>query len=170
MKEASCSFNPASVTTSGTTTLTVSTTGPHTVGAVHRFPAPPSGLAPLAALLFALFAVTAGYLSRLAPDDPRLSGAPVEASLDAGRNLRRESSRPGRHGIAATAAHLKEQGLRYALLALLVLAGLVTACGGGGGSTTTTTDPGTPPGTYMVTVTASGGTITHSLNFSVTLQ
>lgn len=64
-----------------------------------------------------------------------------------------------------------------ALLGLLVIAMLVTlpACGGGSKSTTTTPppvqDPGTPAGTYNVTVTATGGTLSQQVGtFTLTLQ
>jgi len=58
-----------------------------------------------------------------------------------------------------------------ALLGLVVVALLVTvpACGGGGGSTHTQ-DPGTPAGTYTVTLTATGGSLSESGTFTLTVQ
>ena len=64
--------------------------------------------------------------------------------------------------------------LLAALLALMI-AGFVS-CGGGGGGTTnsstlsTKTDAGTPAGTYNLTVTATGGSDTHSITVPVTVQ
>jgi len=55
------------------------------------------------------------------------------------------------------------------LLALLVM---VPACGGGGGSKTPTPvqDPGTPVGSYNVTVTATAGSISEQGSFTLTVQ
>lgn len=44
------------------------------------------------------------------------------------------------------------------------------ASGGGGGGGGTPKDPGTPPGTYTVTVTASNGAFTHSASFTLVVQ
>lgn len=64
------------------------------------------------------------------------------------------------------------------LLSILFFAFMMTAvsCGGGGSSTGGggggggTTDPGTPTGTYTVTVTATSGSLTHTTQFSLTVQ
>ncbi len=61
---------------------------------------------------------------------------------------------------------------RYStLLGLMVVALLVTvpACGGGG-SPTHTQDPGTPAGTYTVTLTATAGSLSESGTFTLTVQ
>ena len=57
------------------------------------------------------------------------------------------------------------------VLGLMVLALLVTvpACGGGGGSSHQQ-DPGTPAGTYSVTVTATAGSLSTSGPFKLTVQ
>lgn len=59
-----------------------------------------------------------------------------------------------------------------ALLGLMVVALLVTvpACGGGGGGPTHQQDPGTPTGAYVVTVTATAGSISASGTFNLTVQ
>ena len=63
---------------------------------------------------------------------------------------------------------------RFLAMSLLIL--FTVACGGGGpssGSGTnnqTSADPGTPTGTYAVTITASGGSIAHSANVSLVVQ
>jgi len=60
------------------------------------------------------------------------------------------------------------------LLGLMVVALLVTvpACGGGGGGSKTQTvqDPGTPAGTYNVTLTATAGSISAQAAFTLTVQ
>ncbi len=57
---------------------------------------------------------------------------------------------------------------RYAAFAVLSLTCLIAAfgCNGGGSKT----NPGTPPGTYMVTVTATAGQLAHVIQFKVTVQ
>jgi len=62
-----------------------------------------------------------------------------------------------------------------ALFMLIVLALLVVvpACGGGGGGSKTPTpvqDPGTPAGTYNVTVTATSGSVISATGFTLFLQ
>jgi hypothetical protein len=61
---------------------------------------------------------------------------------------------------------------RSVLLGMMLLALLVTvpACGGGGGGSHHTQDPGTPVGTYTVTVTAAGGSISQQGSFTLTVQ
>jgi pro-kumamolisin-like protein/Big-like domain-containing protein len=61
---------------------------------------------------------------------------------------------------------------RSMLLGMMLLALLVTvpACGGGGGGSHPTQDPGTPAGTYTVTVTATAGSISQQGSFTLTVQ
>jgi hypothetical protein len=72
------------------------------------------------------------------------------------------TSRRGKHLILLTAV-------------ALLLVGL-PSCGGGGPATTGgggvggTWDPGTPKGTYTITVTAVSGTITHTATFQLVVQ
>ena len=75
----------------------------------------------------------------------------------------------------ALAAGRRRARLRWALASLLILslAGLAAACGGGGssgGGGGGGGNPGTPPGTYMITVTATSGNVMHSTNYSLTVQ
>jgi hypothetical protein len=60
------------------------------------------------------------------------------------------------------------------LLLALVLLGTLVACGGGGGSSTTSPppvpQPGTPAGTYTVTVTGTSGTVTRTAQIQLTVQ
>ncbi len=42
--------------------------------------------------------------------------------------------------------------------------------GGGGGGGGGTTDPGTPAGNYVITLTATSGTITHTVTFNLVVQ
>jgi hypothetical protein len=59
---------------------------------------------------------------------------------------------------------------RHRLALTLMLAALFTSCGGGlqggGGGTGS---PGTPPGTYAITVTATSGIVTHAAPLSLTV-
>jgi Big-like domain-containing protein len=61
---------------------------------------------------------------------------------------------------------------RSVLLGMMLLVLLVTvpACGGGGGGSRHTQDPGTPVGTYTVTVTATAGSISQQGSFTLTVQ
>jgi peptidoglycan/LPS O-acetylase OafA/YrhL len=63
--------------------------------------------------------------------------------------------------------------LAFGLLVFAMLAAGFVACGGGG-STTSQSSPGTPTGSYTVTVTGtstiSGATVTHTLNIPVNVQ
>lgn len=59
----------------------------------------------------------------------------------------------------------------YAGLAIfLVLLFLQAACGGSGSSTTPPPQPGTPPGNYTVTITATSGALTQQTTVSLTVQ
>jgi hypothetical protein len=122
--ESNCSFNPASVTGSGTTTVTI-TTIPPSAAALNGFGWFTTGLGGALAGVFLL-------------------GVPSK---------RRRCS---------------------VLLSLVVVALLVMGlgCGGGGGSSGggSNHDPGTPLGTFTVTVTATSGTLTHSTSFMLTVQ
>jgi hypothetical protein len=59
--------------------------------------------------------------------------------------------------------------LAFGLLVFALLAAAFVACGGGGGGGATH-NPGTPTGTYTVTVTGTSGTLSHTLNVPVTVQ
>jgi hypothetical protein len=78
-------------------------------------------------------------------------------------------------GVLAGVFLLTVPGLRGRRLAMALvvfaLMGLIVSCGGGGGGGNSGhTDPGTPTGTYSVTVTATAPGITQSATFSVTVQ
>jgi Pro-kumamolisin, activation domain/Bacterial Ig-like domain (group 3) len=70
--------------------------------------------------------------------------------------------------IAAKRRRLK---LSLGFAALCLVAAMAVGCGGGssGGGGGSTTDPGTPAGTYSVTVTGTSGSITQTANVSVTV-
>ena len=71
------------------------------------------------------------------------------------------------YDIQAAAGRLPHAWRVVSLAALAAL----SACGGGGGGTghIPTLDPGTPAGTYAVTVTGTSGSNTHSITVSVTV-
>jgi hypothetical protein len=59
--------------------------------------------------------------------------------------------------------------LAFGLLVFALLAAAFVACGGGS-STTGPSSPGTPTGSYTVTVTGTSGQLSHPLNIPVTVQ
>ena len=126
MAESTCSMSPSSVTTSGSTALTVTTTAPHTVGSILR---PPSRWLPLGGVILVVCLM--------------LLSIPVKR-----RRLK----------------------LTLGLTSICLMAAIAVGCGGGSSSGGgTTTDPGTPAGTYSVTVTATSGAITQTATVSVTV-
>jgi len=64
----------------------------------------------------------------------------------------------------------------FGAIAVVTLLLFVSACGGGngggggGGGGGGNTDPGTPKGTYNITVTATSGSYTHTTNFTMVVQ
>lgn len=124
MLEAGCSVSPTSVAPGASTTLTVTTTGPHTVGALFNKPD---------WMIFGGGAILVCLLLLAWPDRKRRAR------------------------------------LAFGLLALTLLAASLVACGGGSNNNQTT-DPGTPAGTYTVTVTGTSGSLSHTQNIPVTVQ
>jgi hypothetical protein len=116
---ATCSFSPASVKGSGKTTISISTTAPHSAALQH----------------FGLWASGGGLLAGVF-----FFGMPLRFS-------------------------------RKRLFGLLVMACLATAigCGGGGGGSRPPV-PGTPAGTYNVTISATSSGLTHTTSFTLTVQ
>jgi hypothetical protein len=75
-------------------------------------------------------------------------------------------------GAAALQARAKRRPLAGATLAgllLLLLVGLAK-CGGGNGSSGGGGNPGTPAGTYTITVTGTSGTVTSAAQVTLTVQ
>src|SRR5215472_6034879 len=124
-RESSCTFNPASVTGSGPTTLTVTTTGPHSA-------------AKLAGLSLGTWWMT-GFGS-----------IAFGMVLVDGRDRRRWT--------------------RLATSVVVALLLILPACGGGSGSGGGGTDPGTPIGTYSVTVTGTSGGVSSTTTFILVVQ
>jgi Big-like domain-containing protein len=120
--KSACSFNPASVTGPGSTTITITTTAPQTA---------------------------------------MLNGAP---------NLKWWTTGGGITLAGVFLAGIPGKRGRWSkLLGLLVIAFLLTSVGCGGGSSHVTI-PGTPPGSFTVTVTGTSGTLTHSTTFTLNVQ
>ncbi len=149
--EATCSFNPMSVTFTAassaaqTVALTVTTTAATAVLRPYApFDSQSKGSLPMLATAFWL---------------PGL--------LAAGAGLRKRKS--GKSGVTSQARHM------LILLILLAGVGMMTACGGNGGSTGggggTTPNAGTPKGTTPVTVTVTGtGSLSTSATFTLAVQ
>jgi hypothetical protein len=76
-------------------------------------------------------------------------------------------------GILLIPSRLRRKRL-IALITLSFLVIIIVSCGGGSGSSSGGgggyTDPGTPPGNYTVTVTATSGSLSHSFNFTLMVQ
>ncbi|MGA7853651.1 MAG: hypothetical protein WCA15_10015, partial [Candidatus Acidiferrales bacterium] len=68
--------------------------------------------------------------------------------------------------IALPGARRRRVALVFGVVLCVISIG---SCGGGGGGGSQT-DPGTPAGTYMVTVTATSSNITRTGTFSVTVE
>jgi hypothetical protein len=121
----SCSFNPSTVTTSGSTTLTISTTAPTSAP-----PAPGSS---------ASLGVTGAFLGLVL--------------------------------FGAAAAVKRPRRFRPAFLLLVVLALTIGLVSCGGGSTPPVVhNPGTPPGTSTVMITATSGTTVHTATLTLAVQ
>src|SRR5581483_7162686 len=77
-------------------------------------------------------------------------------------------------GIFFIAAPRRRLGRLTPLLLLFFLMALVPSCGGsgssGGGASQQKQDPGTPAGTYNITVTATAGSITQQGAFTLTIE
>ena len=123
--ESKCAFTPASLSATGSTTLTVTTTAPV---AVSKPPFHPSSWN----LAFGLL------------------GAPMGALVIVGFTGRRR---------------------RVRLFSVMVLLAFLSACSGGSSTPPPPPpNPGTPKGIYVVTLTATNGTITHTTHFGVFVQ
>jgi hypothetical protein len=83
----------------------------------------------------------------------------------------------GSFGIFGVVLVRRRRGSALMLIVACALVSGLAGCGGGGGSNgggggnaPPTPQPGTPAGNYTVTVTATGGTLVKTANFSLTVQ
>ncbi len=159
---------PATVTVtapgqSGTTTLTITPLGGFSQTVTYTC----TGLPSEAACTFPT-AATGGTLTitTMAPS-ARMDKSPLRRS----RRLFYALLLPGFLGLVVSAGSRKRtlRGLRLlSLIAVLALSTLwMPACGGG---SSTPSNPGTPAGTSTVTVTATAGSLSHSVPVTLTIQ
>jgi subtilase family serine protease len=159
--------NPTTVTVtapgqSGTTTLTITPLGGFSQAPTYTC----TGLPSEAACTFPT-AATGGTLTitTTAPS-ARIDKAPLERR----RGLFYALLVPGLLGFVVSAGSRKRtlRGMRLlSLIAVLALSTLwMPACGG----SSTPSNPGTPAGTSTVTVTATAGSLTHSVPVTLTIQ
>lgn len=75
-------------------------------------------------------------------------------------------------GIFLILAPKQRRGVILPSMILLCVLALVPACGGGGGGTPVVhqQDPGTPAGSYIVTVTATAGSLTEQASFALVVN
>jgi beta-propeller repeat-containing protein len=154
-----CTPSPAAVTLDGTNAatvnVTVTTTAP-TLVLPRALRIPPRFYGPLLFWPFGLAMLLAVAATSHRRRRPRESGDPwIPAS--AGMTNKRFAMKAGKL--------LAPSSLGLALLMLLAWA----ACGGGGGATVTH-NPGTPAGTYTLTITATSGNLSHSTTVSLTVK
>jgi len=64
----------------------------------------------------------------------------------------------------------RRMNMLLSLLALAVFAGAVVGCGGGSKATTGTGNAGTTPGTYVLTITGTSGTLSQTTQVNVSLN
>jgi Pro-kumamolisin, activation domain/Bacterial Ig-like domain (group 3) len=65
---------------------------------------------------------------------------------------------------------VKKRSSIFLTVAIIASLAVLLGCGGGGGSGGGPTDPGTPTGSYNVTVTATSGSLTHTASFTLKVQ
>jgi FG-GAP-like repeat/Cep192 domain 4 len=146
-----CSVSPTSVTlnSSGAQNVTVTVTTRARSLAAPRGPAPPT--VPPMVWWFALMAL-------------------VALNLLAGWAARRASL--GRTWPFGTLGRVVQAGPRraFALGSILLAVTLWASCGGGGGSSPPQSSPGTPAGTYGLSVTGTSGNLSHTTLLTLTVK
>jgi subtilase family serine protease len=163
--------NPTTVTVpapgqSGTTTLTITPLG----GFNQTISYSCSGLPSEATCTFAAAATTSETLTiQTTAASARLNKVPFGRN----RGLFYALLLPGLLGLAVSAGNRKRtlRGLRLlGLIAALAVSTLWMPACGGGSSTTTQSNPGTPTGNTTVTVTATAGSLKHSVQVTLAVQ
>jgi len=167
------------VTTNGSSTtnvtVNVATTAPGMAVPGPRFtPTAEPFLLPLEFLALSAILVLWLVMKRGENCHPRESGGPFRTWIPAYAGMtNRDEGRLGHGGGTDKADFSRIRFLTLALALMLVAAIWLPSCGGGS-STTTPPNPGTPAGTYSLTVTAtmtSGATtLTHNLSLTLKVQ
>ena len=139
--EGNCSLSPASLVSSGSTTLTVTTSAPSTTAPFLG----PRWLITVGALALLCAFLILSILLRFLPIPCNPSGDGYPAS-----------SSPRRRRLI----------LALAALSVALLTGVIVGCGGG----TRPLNPGTPAGNYTVTVTATSGALAHTVTENLVVQ
>lgn len=158
LTQAACSFTPAQISTSGQSTLTITTTASQTGASLFPMRRPPEerpvGVALFGVTLIVLLVLLVGLV---AP-------APYRRFYRTSRGLPAV--------IPVTLRRRYAWGLLFSLVFLISL--LMVSCGGGGGQGSAPVapppNPGTAAGTYTVTITAASGTSSHEASLTVVVQ
>ena len=167
--------SPTSVTVqagkSATATITVAGQSNYS-GTVNLTPASCSGLPPESACSFSSSSVsgTSAVLLTITTTAPHVSAIRVHAEPSTIFWATKVTTMV--MGIMLVGPFVQRRRiLKLTTISLLLLSSL--SCGGGGSTGSTRqgpTDPGTPKGSYTITITATSGSLTHTTSLSVSVQ
>jgi hypothetical protein len=151
---ATASFNPASITTGGSSTLTISTTAATAAGTYTLVVTGASGTLPHTA---------SASLTVTAPSDFGLAVTPASQSVTAGNSVTFTTTVNALNGFAGTVT-LAAAGLPAGATASFSPASITTS---GTSTLTISTTAATAAGTYSLTITGTSGVLLHSATVSL---